>query len=57
MPSDPSGIQVDGSVLDQNNLFELLGASMFASGEQLDAAAGVSFGSNRCAQQHQFNFV
>lgn len=47
MPSDFSGIH--GSMLDQNNLFELPGASMFASEEQLDAAAGVSFGSSRCA--------
>lgn len=58
MPSDSSGIQVDGSVLDQSNLFELPGPSAFVGGEQHDAAAGVSFGSSRCAQpQHQFDFV
>eukprot|EP01052_Picozoa_sp_SAG31_P036955 SAG31_NODE_4690_length_3030_cov_3.710338_2_plen_56_part_00 len=51
MLSDSSGIQVDGSVLDQSNLFELPGPSVFVGGEQHDAAADVSFGSSRCAQQ------
>ena len=49
MPSDSSGIQVDGSVLDQSNLFELPGPSVFVGGEQHDVSAGVSFGSIRCA--------
>eukprot|EP01052_Picozoa_sp_SAG31_P006228 SAG31_NODE_284_length_18497_cov_11.811773_14_plen_59_part_00 len=58
MPSDSNGIQVNGNVLDQSNLFELPGPSVFVGGEQHDVAAGVSFGSSMCAQhQHQFDFV
>ena len=49
MPSDSSNINLDGNVLDQNNLFELPGPSVFVGGEQHEVGAGVSFGSNRCA--------
>ena len=52
MPSDSSGTQVYGIVVDKNNLLYLPKSPVFTGGEQLDAAAGVSFGSNRCAQQH-----
>eukprot|EP01050_Picozoa_sp_SAG11_P046069 SAG11_NODE_23343_length_390_cov_1.364261_1_plen_59_part_00 len=58
MLSDSSNIHLDGSVLDKNNLLYLPKSPVFTGGEQLDAAAGVSFGSSRCAQQqHQFDFV
>ena len=49
MHSDSSGIQVDGSVVDKNNLLDLLGSSVLTGVEQLTMAAGVSFGSSRCA--------
>eukprot|EP01052_Picozoa_sp_SAG31_P027964 SAG31_NODE_2660_length_5284_cov_14.800000_5_plen_51_part_00 len=49
MPSDSSGIQVDGSVLDQNNLFDLSGPSMSSGGDQHDVTADLSaLVSRRC---------
>ena len=49
--------QADGIRVCENIILDLSEPSMASGGEQLDAAADVSFGSSRCAQQHQFDFV